>query len=72
MIFFNNDDITTMVKRVERAFDALQSLFSRKVMVLDLTIMKREGYLEWTMRINDMSELADLDSIQLQDLKLMR
>ena len=63
VIFFNNDDIATMVKRVKEEFDTLQPFFSRKLKLLDLMIMKGEGYLEWTMRIMEMSELADLDSI---------
>ena len=72
MIFFNNDDILTMVKKVEEAFDKLQPLFSRKVKFLNLMIMKGEEYLEWAMKINEISELADLDFIQSQDLKLMK
>ena len=39
---------------------------------LDLMILKGEGYVEWAMRINELSDLADLDSIQSQDLKLMK
>ena len=40
VIFFNNDVIATMVKRVEEEFDTLQPLFSRKVKFLDLMIRK--------------------------------
>ena len=72
VIFFNNDDISTMVKKVEEAFDKLQPLFSRKVKFLNLMIMKGEEYLESAMKINEISEWADLDSIQSQDLKLMK
>ena len=61
-----------MVKRVEVTFDTLQPLFARKVKFLDLMIMKGEGYLEWAMRINEISDLADLDSIKSQDLKLIK
>ena len=43
VIFFNNDDMATMVKRVEEMFDKLQPLFSRKVKFLDWMIMKGEG-----------------------------
>ena len=71
-VFFTNDNMVTMVKRVEEAFDRLQPLFSRKVKFLDLMILKGESYVEWAMQINELSELADLDSIQSQDLKLMK
>ena len=43
VIFFANDNMVTMVKRVEEAFDRLQPLFSRKVKFLDLMILKGEG-----------------------------
>ena len=61
-----------MVKRVGETFEKLQPLFSRKVKFLDLMIMKGEGHVEWAMRINELAELADLDSISSQDLKLMK
>ena len=46
VVFFQNDNMVTMVKRVEEAFDRLQPLFSRKVKFLDLMILKGEGYVE--------------------------
>ena len=61
-----------MVKRVEETFKRLQPLFSRKVKFLDMIIMKEEGHLERAMRINEMAELADLDAINAQYLKLMK
>ena len=71
VVFFSADNMVTMVKRVEEAFDRLQPLFSRKVKFLDLMILKGEGYAEWAMII-ELLELADLDSIQSKDLKLMK
>ena len=59
VVFFQNDNMVTMVKRVEEAFDRLQPLFSRKVQFLDLMILKGEVYVEWAMRINELAELAD-------------
>ena len=47
-------------------------MFSRKVKFLELMIMKGEGYVEWAARINQVSELADLDGIKSSDLKLMK
>ena len=72
VIFFDNDDMAPMVKKVQETFDTLQPSFARKVKLLDLMIMKGEGYLEWAMRINEISDLADLDSIKSQDLKLIK
>ena len=46
VVFFQNDNMVTMVKRVEEAFDRLHPLFSRKVKFLDLMILKGEGYVE--------------------------
>ena len=46
VIFFNNDDISTVVKRVEEAFERLQPLFFRKVKSLDLMNKKGERFIE--------------------------
>ena len=54
-----------MIKRVE-------PLFSRKIKFLDLKIMQGEGYVDWAIRINETSQLADLDNIKSQDLMLMK
>ena len=56
-----------MVKRVKEAFDRLQQVFSRKVNFLEMMIAKGEGYVEWAARINQVSELANLDGINSQD-----
>ena len=72
MEFLRGDNMEVMVKRVEEAFNRLQPVFSRKVKFLELMIMKGEGYMEWAARINQISELADLDGIKSQDLKLMK
>ena len=72
VIFFDNDDMAPMVKKVQETFDTLQPSFARKVKLLDLMIMKGEGYLEWAMRINEISDLADRDSIKSLDLKLIK
>ena len=61
-----------MIKRVDEAFNGLQPVFSRKVKFLEHMIMKGEGYVERAARINQISELADLDGIKSQDLKLMK
>ena len=47
-------------------------MFFRKVKFLDLIIMIGEGYVEWAMRINELSELADQDFVQSQDIKLIK
>ena len=47
-------------------------LFARQIKLLDLIIMKGEGKLEVAMRIDDMAKLADLESIKVQGLKLMK
>ena len=59
-----------MVKRVDKAFNRLHPVFSRKIKFLDLIIRKGEGYIECAMRIDEISELADLDGIKSQYLKL--
>ena len=64
--------MVTMVTRVKEAFGRLQPLVTRKVKFLDLMILKGEGHVELALRINELSELPDLDSIQSQDLKLMK
>ena len=53
MEFLRGDTIEVMVKRIEEASDRLQPVFSRKV-----------KFLEWAARINQVSELADLDGIK--------
>ena len=53
-----------MVKRIEEAFDRLQPVFFREVKFLDLMIIKGEGYVNLAARINQVSELADLDGIK--------
>ena len=53
-----------MVKRIEEAFDRLQPVFFREVKFLDLMIIKGEGYVKLAARINQVSELADLDGIK--------
>ena len=71
-MFHSGDDMLQMVKIIEETFDTLQPLFARKIKFLDLMIMKGEGKLEWAMRIDEVAELADLESIKAQDLKLMK
>ena len=70
--FLRGDNMEVMVKRVEEAFDRLQPVFSRKVKFLELMTIKGESYVEWAARINQVSELADLDGIKSQNLKLMK
>jgi hypothetical protein len=53
-----------MVKRIEEVFDRLQPVFSKKVKFFVLMIIKGEGYVEWAARINQVSELADLNGIK--------
>ena len=52
-----------MVKRVKEAFDQLQPVFSRKVKFLELMIVKGEGYVELANRMNQVSELRNLDEV---------
>ena len=53
-----------MVKRIEEAFDRLQPVFSRKVKFLELMIIKGKCYVELAARINQVSELTELDGIK--------
>ena len=64
MDILRGDTMEVMVKRIQEAFDRLQPLFSRKVKFFELMIIKGEGYVEWAARINQVSELADLDGIK--------
>ena len=64
MDILRGDTMEVMVKRIQEAFDRLQPLFSRKVKFLELMIIRGEGYVEWAARINQVSELADLDGIK--------
>ena len=61
-----------MVKRIEETFMDLGSIFCRKVKFMDLMIMKGEKPLAWAMRINKESELADLERLKPQEIKLMK
>ena len=67
-----DDTMEMMVKRAEEVCNKLQSVFYRKVMFLELMIKKVGGYLEWAAKINQISEIADLEGIKSQDLKLMK
>ena len=40
MEIFRNDNMEVMVKRVEKVFNRLQPIFSRKIKFLDLMILK--------------------------------
>lgn len=57
------DTMEVMVKRVKEAFDRLQPVFSRKVKFLELMIVKGESYAELANRINQVSELRNLDEV---------
>ena len=73
MVELNRSDrMQVMVKRVKEAFERLQPVFARKVKLLELMIMKGEGYIEWANRINQQSELAHMEGIRAQNLQLMK
>lgn len=57
------DTMEVMVKQVKEAFDRLQPVFSRKVKFLELMIVKGESYAELANRINQVSELRNLDEV---------
>ena len=65
------DTMEVIVKQVEEAFDR-QPVFSKKVKFLERMIVKGEGYIEWAYKINQVSELANLEGIKAQDLQLMK
>ena len=46
VVFLNNDDMTTMVKRAGETFETQQLLVERKAKFLELIIMNGEGYFE--------------------------
>ena len=46
------DTMEVMVRRVEEVFERLQPVFARKVKILELMIIKGEGYIELANRIN--------------------
>ena len=50
----------------------LQPIFCRKVKFMDMMIMKGEKSLAWAMRIDKEGELADLETLKPQEIKLMR
>ena len=50
----------------------LQPIFCRKVKFMDMMIMKGEKPLAWAMRIDKEGELADLETLKPQEIKLMR
>ena len=70
--FHKNDDLLAMVKRVEETFTDLQPIFCRKVKFMDMMIMKGEKPLAWAMRIDEEGELANLQRLKAQELKLMK
>ena len=45
---------------------------AKKIKFLDFMILKGEVALEWAMGIDEVAELADLESIKVQDMKLMK
>ena len=59
-------------QRVEEAFYRLQPVFSRIVKLLELMIVKGEGYVEWANRINQVSKLENQDGVKSPDLQLMK
>ena len=73
MVELNRSDrMQVMVKRVKEAFERLQLVFARKVKLLELMIMKGEGYIEWANRINQQSELARMEGISAHNLQFMK
>ena len=69
VVFFSDDDMARLVKRVEETFGA--------VVCKEREVHRPDGYERgrvpvMTMRINEISDLANLDSIKAQDLKLMK
>ena len=47
-------------------------IFARKVKFLELMGTNGEDYIEWANRINQKSELENLEGIKAQDLQLMK
>ena len=57
--------------KIEETFKDLQPIFCRKVKLIDMKPMKGERPLDWAMRINAEAELADLQYINPQEIKLI-
>ena len=61
-----------MVRKVGEAYERQVPIFAWKVKFLELMRTKDEGYIKWANRINQQSELANLEGIKVQDLQLMK
>ena len=72
VLFMAGDDIQAMILRIQETFDVMQPTFSRKVQFLNLKIEKGENKLEWAYRLQQAAEMADLETIQAQELKFMK
>ena len=62
---------TTCVEDRE-TLEVIHSIFQRKVKFLELKKMKGETPLDWALRINAEGELADIQYMKPQEIKLMK
>ena len=60
------------VDKIEETFKDLQLIFCRKVKFIDMNIMKGKRPRDWALRIDAESDLADLESLKPQEIKLMK
>ena len=72
VLFHQNVQLLAMVGKIEETFFTLQPISARKVKFMDLMVMKGEKPLEWAMRIDEEAELADLETLKPQEIKLMK
>ena len=70
--FAKHDNLLAMIDKIEETFKDLQPIFSKKVKFMDMMIMKAERPLDWAMRIDAESELADLETLKPQESKLLK
>ena len=67
-----SDNMLAMVDKIEETFKNLQPIFCRKVKSMDMKIIKGERALDRAIRIDAKAELADLESIKPQEIKLIK
>ena len=58
------NSMEVMMHKVGEAYKSQVPIFARKVKFSELSQVKGEGYIEWAKKINQQSELANLEGIK--------
>ena len=66
------DSLLALVDNIEETFKDLKPIFCRKFKFMDMKPMKGKRALDRAMWIDAEAELADLQSIKPQEIKLMK